>query len=122
MDELTRIMEEHPLLHNAGYGYGYGELEPTAETRAALRNSVERFTAAKQWIEANLRPVKRIHPYRTSYGMKHIAEREVGYITNGVFIAAMLACGYRMNPNPKFNPRFNVSEAAVKAAERRVNP
>lgn len=122
MDELTRIMEEHPLLHNAGYGYGRGELGPTAENRAALQASVERFTATKQWIEANLRPVKRIHPYRTSYGMKHIAEREIGYITNGVFIAAMLACGYRMEKRPGYNPRFNVSEATVKAAEKRVNP
>lgn len=122
--ELRRIMEEHPFLHNAGYGIGIRN-DPdnlTPETRAALLSSVERFAATKQWIAANLRPVKQINPIRTSYGMKHIAAREIGYITNGVFIAAMLACGYRMRKYPSFNPHFNVSEASVRAAEKRANP
>jgi hypothetical protein len=115
LEELTTILEQHPRLHDGGYG---GTVTP--ENRAALLAKVAAFAVTKQWIGDNLTPTKSINHRRTSYGMKHIAERTVGYITNGVFIAAMLACGYRMQPAPGFNPSFNVSEGSVRAAWRRA--
>jgi hypothetical protein len=44
----------------------------------------------------------------TSYGLKHIAVEEIGYITNGVFIAAAIAEGFRVvriddSPNALLN-------------------
>jgi len=48
------------------------------------------------WISQNVAPWSR--GYRragTSYGLKHDAERELNYITNGEMKGAMLAAGYK---------------------------
>ena len=116
--QLQAIMEQHPALHNGGYG-GKPSVN-TQENRDALAGSVEAFARVRDWVAANLQPIKGTNRRRSSYGMKHIAESEIGYITNGVFIAAMLANGYRMDPNPGYNPSFNVSEDALKTVESRL--
>jgi hypothetical protein len=60
--------------------------------------------------------VKRVNRRRgTSYGLKHVAEREIGYITNGVPIAAAKAEGFvvrRIVRTP--NARIGISSAAWK--------
>lgn len=105
-DQLHAIMEQHPALHDGGYG-GKPNVN-TEANRAALAGSVADFAKARDWVAANLQPRKQINRAHTSYGMKHLAEPEIGYVTNGVFIAAMLANGYRMGANPGYNPSFNV--------------
>jgi len=50
-----------------------------------------------------------------SHGLKHVAEKNVGYITNGVFIAAAIAEGFRavrIGETP--NAWFNISTTAWK--------
>jgi len=32
----------------------------------------------------------------TSYTLKHEAQEEIGYVTNGMFIAAAIACGFEV--------------------------
>jgi hypothetical protein len=45
----------------------------------------------------------------TSYGLKHVAEEEICYMPNGIFIAAAIAEGFRVkrvsyaSPNAQFN-------------------
>lgn len=123
LQELTKIMEEHPLLHDGGYGCARGTCDdlnsPSPRSRQALLDSVEEFAAAKLWCVANLRPSKTLNRNHTSYGMKHIAEEEIGYITNGVFIAAMLAAGFRMESQPGYNVRFYVTAGSVNRAWER---
>ena len=56
---------------------------------------------------------KTLNKSGTSYGLKHVAERDVGYITNGVFIAAAVAEGFRVvriRETP--NAWLNISMAA----------
>lgn len=122
--ELSAILELHPDLHDGGYGTArpasFGTATP--ESRAALLARVAAFVACKQWIADNLAPSQRMNLWRTSYGMKHIAEREIGYVTNGTFIAAMLACGYRMERKPHYNPHFAIAELSARAAERAPRP
>lgn len=60
----------------------------------------------------------------TSYGFKHLVEREnkrksegwqhPPYIRNGAFIVAMVVCGYKLKPAGKVNALFNISRTAVK--------
>ena len=59
------------------------------------------ITAVDGWIRKNIRAGKKILQGHTSYGMKHLLERDTGvYLTNNEFKDAMLLAGYRpVNPN-----------------------
>ena len=125
MNPIEEVAEQIPDLTEYGFGVYGGEKLRSGEAfqrdRDALLGSVERFEAACGWIRENLQQRKSFNYGRTSYGLKHIAEREIGYITNGVFIAAMVHCGYswqRVGMGP--NARFNVSERAVKQVSKRT--
>ena len=52
------------------------------------------------WIDSNIVPRKTPLYDHTSYGLKHIFERDTGlYLTNNEFKDAMLMCGYEpVNP------------------------
>jgi len=114
---LTMIMEAHPRLTVLGYA-STGAIDNSE--RAALKSDVAQFERACAWIETHLTPRKTISRRRTSYGLKHIAEPEIGYIRNGVFIAALLACGYTIYVRRSPNPWVAVSEMAVRKAEESV--
>lgn len=117
--ELQKIMNEHPRLTADGYcddtyvcnwskcfkKEGALHFENSRET---LANYGAQYEAAKGWIAKNM--VKRVNFNRkvTSYWLKHVCENHIGYIPNGVFIAAMLGSGFRMatvegSPNVFFN-------------------
>ena len=71
---------------------------------------------AKFWIkEGFARPRKTINKRISSYGLKHLAERQVGsYISNEALIQAMLESGFRAQPirgTPNFY--FNVKLTEV---------
>jgi len=68
---------------------------------------------AKFWInEGFARPRKTINKRITSYGLKHLAERQVGsYISNEALIQAMIESGFRAQqirgtPNYHFNVKL----------------
>ena len=68
---------------------------------------------AKFWInEGFARPRKTINKRISSYGLKHLAERQVGsYISNEALIQAMLESGFRAQqicgtPNYFFNVKL----------------
>ena len=47
------------------------------------------------WIHNNIYPRQTVLRDRTSYGMKHILERDTGiYLTNNEFKDAMMICGF----------------------------
>jgi len=55
------------------------------------------------------------------YGLKHIAEKEMGYVLNGVFIAAAIHSGfpYELIPDSP-NVRFGISEKSLPTYRRRT--
>ncbi len=77
----------------------------------------EEIDIVYRWIDVNLFPRKTVLTTHTSYGIKHILERDTGiYLTNNEFKDAMLMCGYKpSNPNDlnwcycisKKSPAFN---------------
>lgn len=116
MKTLAEVMDSNTDLTDFGFGTFRGQ--DFEEERRKLALSGAAFNATCGWISLRLRKAKRLNRKRSSYGMKHIAEKEIGYITNGVFIAAMIACGYsvkRIGPNAC----FDVAEASVSEAEQR---
>ena len=98
-DDIAAVMKQIPYLNEFGVGLFNGGLGLTPDERAqqletdkqALLRSAESCTKICIWL-SELRPAK--HFRRSSYGLKHLAEPEIGYVTNGAFIVAAVHCGF----------------------------
>jgi len=120
--DMDRILEQEPQLNDFGYGVYFG-IQGQAEQQASFQecrksirapNSLAQFIAARRWLR-QFSKRKTICPHGTSYGLKHIAEHTIGYVTNGVFIAAAIAEGFqvrRSDASP--NAMFNITSRAWK--------
>jgi|GEM_PF-1029218 len=118
---LAITMFKHPDLSDFGIGvYDRGKTREEREAhhqgnRAALAASAERVGHVVEWLKEHVAPIKTLNPRRSSYGIKHVVEKELGYITNGVFIAAGIIAGYPheiRSDSP--NVRFGMSEKSLK--------
>jgi hypothetical protein len=79
-----------------------------------LLNSEESFEKTCIWIKENIKEIQSINARHTSYGLKHLAEKHIGYVTNGVFIAAAIHCGFKVRTFPDSpNASFNMSEKSI---------
>lgn len=74
------------------------------------RHSEEEIQIICEWIKSSLVRRKTPNYNRTSYGLKHILERDTGiYLTNNEFKDAMLMCDYEpVDPN-KLNWSYCIS-------------
>lgn len=118
--QIEGILEQHRLLSDYGYG-SYPNSKGMQEhqaLRAALLtpDSVEAIAKLCGWIRTNLRERLNVNNRHSSYELKHIAEKDVGYVSNGQFIVAALLCGYKMGKRPRINPSFNIEERSIKEA------
>jgi hypothetical protein len=129
---LVITMDKVPELNDFGIGLFYDHYKkPKAEQQAILeqdrvdlRKSVARVEATVDWLKANVQPTKTINKRHTSYGLKHLAEPDIDYITNGVFIAAGIIAGYPYAIVPGSpNVPFGMSEKSLRdVAAQRTHP
>lgn len=110
--KLQKVMKQH--LELSTHGIGCSSLSPPEQRkeeferyRQDLLRDVERFRKTCEWLSTKKKR-KTINMKYTSYGIKHIAEKEIGYITNGTLIAAAIYCGFTVkytdnNPNVRIN-------------------
>lgn len=120
ISDLEAIMEAEPVLNTIGFGLSncttYKNLEERraalAERRADLRKQIGTCAKVAKWLKENTLPRKTINRNDSSYGWKHIVEKEIGeYVSNGAFIAAAIHCGFKFSaeggycPNAYFNIR-----------------
>jgi len=118
---IETAIRQLPELTDFGVGtYNEKRLAPEVrkqnfeKDRAALLESLEGFEKACHWLSRQ-KKIKSINTKHSSYGLKHIAEKEVGYITNGVFIAAAIHCGFTVKTYPGDpNVSINISEKSLK--------
>lgn len=122
-DDIQRVMDQVPGLNDFGIGVFY--LDRLSPERAAaamdqgrrrLLNSAEAVAKVCEWLEG----VEKFKtPRLSSYYLKHVAEEEIGYVTNGVFIVAAILSGfpYRVSPGSP-NAALGVSERSIR--ERRA--
>jgi hypothetical protein len=103
-DEMRRVLAHQPQLGDFGFGVYDPRRKTAAEREAGLakeRNDIcspsalAAFVVTRDWLRQHNKR-KTINKTGTSYGLKHVAEKDVGYITNGVFIAAAIAEGFRV--------------------------
>ena len=125
-DDIQRIMDEVPGLNDHGIGvYEVQQKTPEerknelAEGKRILLDHVDDCNKTCEWLQ-QIDKIKTINGRHGSYGLKDVAEKDVGYITNGIFIAAAIHCGfpYRIRPGSP-NVTFGMSERSIKAAIRR---
>ena len=112
---IEAILAEYPELND----FGFGAFNPKGKTSAAIAQEIainrkkmlearsqDRFVLAREWLQ-QFPKVKGFNRRKgTSYGLKHAAEPAIGYVTNGVFIAAAIAAGFqveRFGPNAYLN-------------------
>ncbi len=70
---------------------------------------VDQLQHITKYINTYFEPSKSIYRKRSSYGLKHLVERNIGiYISNGEFIAAMLLCGYQSYKETTWNCYFKI--------------
>ena len=75
------------------------------------RMKPEQKEALLGWIKDTLTTARRRHPM-TSYGLKHVFEKDGFYITNGQFKGAMLAAGHAPVDPDALNWSFRVKAIA----------
>jgi len=106
-------------LYDNGKGLSQVEYDKQfKEEQDRLLNSVKAFNETCAWL-LQINKIKSINTKHSSYGLKHIVEKDIGYITNGVFIAAAIHCGFDFKVeegNP--NVSFNMSEKSIKQASK----
>lgn len=123
--DVRSALERNPRLNTFGYDVSDVSFKDkrvsTCESRREdLAGMLDRVNACAEWIQSNITPTNRLNKLRTAYGIKHITEREIGYIPQGVFILAAILCGYRQEEDCD-SAVFNMSEKSIRVAERRVN-
>jgi hypothetical protein len=102
------------------------ERERKTSSRAEMLTdeAMEQFHFCADYIGSNLEIGLRANPTVSSYGLKHRVERwysEKGvpaYVSNGMFIAAMIDHGYRVCQIDGPNCYFNITPASVKRTAR----
>lgn len=122
IETIENAIAKFPDLTDFGFGvYADRKLSPAerqrtyAADRAMLFHprSLDGFAKACAWLAAQPRTVNVNRAAGSSYGLKHVAEHEIGYVTNGIFIAAAIASGFKVCPIPGSpNAWFNISKRA----------
>jgi hypothetical protein len=123
--DIQTVLDNNPLLCDSGFT-SHRERGRSAEEskrmfdqrRNELLNSVDECNRCCEWITANLQPVKT--PTTESYHLKHVAEKDIGYITNGLFIVAALLCGLTVK-RYSINAGVGVSKRSVTDVCKRQN-
>lgn len=123
--DIINVMDKLPELTNNGIEIDSKQISKTNKLieqkillgKRELLNSIEAFNKTVVWLSF-IKKVKNINKKRTSYDLKHIAEKSIGYISNGVFIAAAVHSGFNYKYLPKsLNASFNMSEKSIKQLE-----
>lgn len=126
MKTLQEVTREYKNLGDVGFIVRNREepeqayQERVTNAQKTLVDNTSEIEAAITWIKNNLEPATKINVSTNSYTLKHYAEKETGYISNGVFILAALMCGYeceQYSPN-SINGCFNISAKKIKELKK----
>lgn len=119
-DMIKTVLDQCKDLHWLGYDEMY-ETEDEVRMEPFL-NRPDDFLITVNWIMHNLVHMKKMNTSSTSYTLKHLMEDDIGlYVTNGMFICAMLAERYTARPikgGPNVN--FNTRKAKITEIEKRL--
>lgn len=127
--QLAMVMNREPRLNR--FGFGPGQFARTiqerraqlAEWRGELRASASHVDEVREWLVLNIEPRQTINADAGSYGLKHLAESDLGaYVANGELIAAAIIAEYAYRSGAADSPNavFGMSSRSITALRRRV--
>jgi hypothetical protein len=75
-------------------------------------DAIAQFRRAHAWLGRQPRTKNVNRSAGISYGLKHEIEAEGAYVSNGIFIAAAIACGFRVDQSGfnSLNAWLNISQ------------
>lgn len=120
-EDIQRVMDQVPGLNDFGIGVFWLDARDPERAAAELERgrcdllrSVDAVARVCNWLKGVERTKA---PRLSSYYLKHVAEQDIGYVTNGVFITAAILSGfpYRLGQGP--NVAFGVSEQSIRERE-----
>ena len=126
-EKIEQALEKLPELTAYGVGifeHGRGLSMQEAKKEATkyrenLLNDVKDFEKICEWLKA-IEKTPTINTTHTSYELKHIAERHVGYSTNGTFIAAAIYSDFTFKVETGSpNVMFGMSTKSLKMQQLR---
>lgn len=121
--DIQKVLNQLPLLSLDGLGLIQNTDElSSAEFKEALAQSQRRllantadFDKACAWF-AQIEKSTSMNHKHTSYGLKRLAERDIGAVSHGALIAAAIHCGFKFKTrNGSPNIKFNLAEASLQA-------
>ncbi|MGN7705007.1 hypothetical protein [Cellulosimicrobium sp. 22601] len=124
--QLVIVMDREPTLTISGFSAGHGKTpqerrEQFANSRAELRSSAAHVDQVREWLVANIAPLKNVNDRAGSYGVKHFAEDSMGaHVFNGELIAAAIIAGYAY-ARPRLgspNTEFAMSQRSITAVRQ----
>jgi len=126
--QIAVVMDREPQLNRNGFGAGnYAKTpqerrEQFAQWRSQLRSSGTRVAEIGEWLKRNVEPRSSINSRAGSYGLKHLAEKDLGsYVANGELIAAAIIGNYRYRRNGNTpNAVFSMTTPSIDAVHRRL--
>ncbi len=87
-------------------------------SQKTLLESAESFEKICEWLN-KIKNINTINNSRTSYGLRYIAEKEIGSVLNGVFIAAAIHSGFKYEIDlNEINVSFSMSEKSIREIEK----
>ena len=111
MKTLQEIKKEHPQLSTNGWSYYSRRFGGKEISSGDILKRPKEFKAICDFLNENIGHRKTMNYHGSSYGLKHTVERAIGhYIANGMFIAAALACDYKMQRYNGPNAFFAMSQ------------
>lgn len=113
MEDSERVMRDIADRYPELSDFGFGVYDPRSKSPKQQQSELEKnraylfqpsslvaFDVCRVWLRQWPR-TKHVNPSAgTSYGLKHQAEKDIGYITNGVFIASAIAEGLTVKRIP----------------------
>ena len=121
-EKIQFAMDKVPTLTDFGIGlYGQDRNSPIDEKKKkfqeeqkSLLENTKEFERVCEWLYT-VDKIQSINKKHTSYGLKHLAEKTIGYSTNGTFIAAAIYSGFDIKiEKDSPNPMFNMSQKSLK--------
>ena len=121
MKTLQEIKKEHPQLTANGWTY-YSRIDRKEIGSGDILNYPKEFQAICDFLDKNIKPTQTINTDGSSYHYKHVVESYIDrYISNGMFIAAALACGFKMKYWSGPNCCFATSKKSWKPFEQKYS-
>jgi len=126
-EKIQKVIKTIPKLTDFGIGLFEHNLSKSEydikfrNEQNQLLSNVEEFEKVSNWLKS-VEKIQSINRRHTSYGLKHIAEKSIGYSTNGIFIAAAIHAGFEykiIDGGP--NVQFNMSEKSLKKLDPYCN-